>query len=268
MIEEKITELLLPYPSEDDRLVRVYVPRHEEGETFPVIYMTDGQNVFDMAEGLFGCWKTHEAVRAEKENGFGGAIIVGIHTDDPKHSDPLKRTNDLTPKSIGELCIPDEVKKMITPSGEVFDDFVVNTVMPVVEEKFPVKKGRNNTAFCGSSSGGLQTFFTCLSHPDKFCAGGVFSPAFMIYSTEDLSRWIYDKIQQDMPYLYIYTGAGDDLEKDIYKSVESTYDILMECYPMNLRNEVVILENKHHESAWEPVFKDFLHTFLVRRDEF
>lgn len=268
MIEEKITEIFLPYPSDNDRLVRVYVPQHEEGETFPVIYMTDGQNVFDMAEDLYGCWKTNTAVREEKVNNSNAAIIVGIHSDDPKHPNPLKRTNELTPKSIGELVAPDEIKKMLNPSGEVFDDFVVNVVMPAVEERVPVKKGRNNSALCGSSSGGLMTFFTCLSHPDKFCAAGVFSPTFMAYPTDDLRRWINEKIQQNMPYLYIYTGAGDDLENAIYQSVESTYVILMECYPMNLLNEVVLLENKHHESAWESVFKDFLHTFLVRREEF
>ena len=47
MIEEKIFELYLPYPDKDDRRVRVYVPEHEEGEKLPVIYMTDGQNLFD-----------------------------------------------------------------------------------------------------------------------------------------------------------------------------------------------------------------------------
>ena len=77
-----------------------------------------------------------------------------------------------------------------------------------------------------------------------------------------MRRFILSKLQADMPYLYIYTGAGDDLEQRIFDSVEWTYDILMECYPMHLLNEVVLFDQKHNESAWEPIFKDFLHTFL------
>ena len=45
--EEKLVTLRLPYPGREDRLVRVYVPACKEGETLPVIYMSDGQNLFD-----------------------------------------------------------------------------------------------------------------------------------------------------------------------------------------------------------------------------
>ncbi len=67
MIEEKIFELYLPYPDKDDRRVRVYVPAHKDSEKLPVIYMTDGQNLFDEQTATRGCWHTREAVRAERE---------------------------------------------------------------------------------------------------------------------------------------------------------------------------------------------------------
>ena len=137
-----------------------------------------------------------------------------------------------------------------------------NTVKPYVERNFPVKTGRENTAVCGSSSGGLQAFFAALSHTDAFSAAGVFSPAFLLYSEEDMRRWILSRITVEMPYLYIYTGAGDDLEMRIYQSTEVVYDMLTECYPMHLLNEVVLFENQHHEKAWAQIFPDFIHTFL------
>ena len=268
MTDSKLTEIKLPYPGEGDRVVRVYVPAHEEGETFPAVYMTDGQNCFDMAKGLFGCWSTHKAVDNEIKNSGQGAVIVGIHNDDPEKMNPMKRTCDLLPGSIGDIIIPEQMQGMVKPLGDVFDDFVVNTVMPYIEKNFPVKTGRNNTAFCGSSMGGLMSFFTSLSHPDKYCAAGVFSPAMMMFTPDDLRKWINSKLTDNMPYLYIYTGAGDPLEQDIYEITEITYDILTECYPLEKLNEVVLLENRHHESAWEPIFGDFLHTFLTRREEF
>ncbi len=269
MIQEKITELYLPYPDEEDRLVRIYVPSHEQGETFPVIYMTDGQNVLDKKTSSYGCWFTPEAIETERNENGQAAIIVAIHSN----MHPAFRTNELTPESIGKIIIPEdeipeELLKLFEPKGEVFDSFVTDTVMPAVEKNFPVKTGRNNTAFCGSSSGGLQAYFTAINHPDLFCASGVFSPAFMFYSAEDIISWTMSKIQKYTPYLYFYTGTGDELEKKIYKCLENVYDILMGVYPMDKLNEVILLEQKHHETAWEIVFKDFLHTFLARRDEF
>ncbi len=263
MINENVVSLRLPYQG-NDRLVRVYVPAHEEGETFPVIYMTDGQNLFEDDTVKFGCWYTPETIRAEQETSGQAVIIVGIHND----VGPAQRASELTPISIGELAAPDEMKKMMSPQGELFDDFIINTVMPAVESQFPVKTGRNNTAFCGSSCGGLFSFYTALSNPDKYCMAGVFSPVFMMYPTEDMRKWVNSKIQEKMPYLYIYTGGGDALERQICQSVEITYDMLTECYPLDKLNEVILLDQCHHEIAWEPMFKDFLHTFLTCRENY
>ena len=268
MIQETLTTLSFPYPNRKNRTVRVFVPAHEEGETFPVIYMTDGQNLFDDEKVKFGCWYTRETVRDEIKNSGNGVIIVGIHNDE----DDMQRTRELTPKSIGNPIMPpdmpEEIKKQLSPEGEIFDDFLIHTVMPAIEKQFPVKTGRNNTAFCGSSCGGMMAFFTSVNHPDVYCISGVFSPVFFVYQPDDLKNWVQKKITNTMPYLYIYTGGGDDLEKQICQSVEVTYDMLMECYPVQKLNEVIMPQYKHHETAWEPIFKDFLHTFLSRKDEF
>ena len=256
LLQEKLYDFALPYPEKDDRRVRVFVPAHEEGERLPVVYMTDGQNLFDEETATWGCWHTREAVRAEQTASGRAAVIVGIHNDNPW------RDNELTPGSIGEVVLASEMERFSAPEGEIFDRFVMETVKPYVERHFPVRADRNGVAFCGSSSGGLQAFFTALCHPDSFCASGVFSPAFLLYAQDDMRRFILSKLQAEMPYLYIYTGAGDDLEQRIFESVEWTYDILMECYPMHLLNEVVLFDQRHHESAWDPIFKDFLHTFL------
>lgn len=262
MIKEQFTDLFLPYPDHGDRLIRVFVPEHEENESLPVIYMTDGQNLFDEKTAVWGCWKIPETIRGEIKNSGKTAVIVGIFND--SHL----RDSELTPKSIGEIICPEKLPDLTTPQGEIFDGFIVNTVMPAVEEKFPVKRSRTDTAICGSSSGGLQAFFTALSHPDLFCATGVLSPAFLLYSEEDMKSWIYSKLNECLPYLYIYMGAGDELEMNVFESVEKTYEILTECYPFDKLNEVVLFEEKHHESAWERIFGDFLHTFLERRADF
>lgn len=263
MIKEEIFRLTLPYSDNQTKLVRVFVPEHEEGEKLPVIYMTDGQSIFEDGLNQFGSWHTRKAVRAERQNSGKAAVIVGIHNDES----PVQRANDLTPKSIGELFfppdMPEEMKKQINPKGEVFDDFIVNTVMPAVEKQFPVKTGKENTAICGSSSGGIQTFFTALSHPDIFSAAGVFSPCFMLYCKPALDSWIKSKAGSDIPFLYIYSGSADELEKIICMSVEGTFQTLSECCPQDKLKKVIMPEQHHNEAAWEPVFRDFLSMFLT-----
>lgn len=259
MISESISEFYLSYPDMPERRVRVYVPEHDEGERLPVIYMTDGQNLFDGESCVWGCWHADEAVRNERQNGLGAAVIVGIDNGG------THRDNELTPASIGAIIGPEEMDNFTEPQGEEFDSFVVNSVMPYVEKNYPVLTDRIHTAFCGSSSGGLQSFFTSLEHTSKFGAAGVFSPAFLLYSHEDMRSYIRSRLTAEMPYLYIYTGNGDKLEQKIFAGTEAVYDILTEeGYPPELMNEVVMFDSKHNEEAWEPIFRDFLHTFLSR----
>lgn len=273
MIQEKLMTMNLPYFEGKSKTVRVFVPQHEEGEKLPVIYMTDGQNLFDFDpdKGQLGCWYAREAVRAERERSGRAAVIVGIHNDES----PLERANDLTPIEIGALNYPDNMDEqarqmaaMLRPRGEIFADFVLHTVMPAVEAQFPVKTGRENTAFCGSSSGGLASLYFALAFPDKFCAAGVFSPVppGLIYMPEDAAQWIRRHIQQreNLPYLYMYAGGADEMEKMFCAGLEQTCQLIGEYYPAELLNKVIMPEEHHHESAWEKVFKDFLHIFLSR----
>lgn len=261
MIQDELVSLRLPYPDGEDRLVQVFVPAHEEGETLPVIYMSDGQNLFDKETARFGCWNVREAVAAEREASGRAAVIVGIDNG----QSPSIRNSDLTPASIGKiqgfffrhLAYPH-------PKGEIFDRFVTETVMPAVERQFPVRRGREATAFCGSSSGGLESFFIAMSHPDLFGAAGVFSPVFLLYTEKDLRRWMQEKLRPAMPFLYVYCGAGNKQEKQLCDSVEKTYPLLEELLPAECLKKVIIPEAPHNEAAWEPVFKDFLHIFLTR----
>lgn len=263
MTEEKITDLMLPYMG-GERLVRVYVPAHEEGERLPVIYMSDGQSLFEEERCPFGCWHVREAVRDERKNSGKAAIIVGIFNDNDR-----ERGNDLTPSTVAKLVYPTLLVKIMAklfadPHAEKFDEFITDTVMPAVKRDFPVRPGRENTAFCGSSSGGLFSFFTTLSHPDVYSCAGVFSPAFLMFIPEDLEKWIRSKLVPDMPYLHMYCGNGDKTENDLYPAYLSTCDILDACYPKDKYKRQAKEEALHNESAWEPFFREFLHSFLIK----
>ena len=319
-VPAELVSLELPYFDRGNKKVRIFVPEHKKGEKLPVIYMTDGQSVFDEESNPLGCWHTREVVAAEKAASGKSAIIVGIHSD----PNPMFRTAELTPASIGKFVPPpipegmppmppmppegmtmpegmppmppmppqgmtmpegmpptpsmppegmtpemmqkmmEDMMKGFSPEGEKFDEFVLKTVMPAVEEKFPVKKGKENTAIIGSSSGGLEVFYTALSHPELFCAVGALSPAFLFYSEEDIKKWTADKLNKKTPFIYLYCGEGEPKEKQMCDTAKPVFDLIKSTLPKNKVKEVIAPDAIHNESAWEPIFKDFLHIFLSR----
>ena len=266
-IKEEIHTLTLPYDGTSERTVRVYVPEHKEGETFPVIYMTDGQNVFESERSRPNCWNACAAVKEERESSGKAAIIVGINSAD---SD-MGRMLELMPAEMGKVDLSEEVPAeeldKCVPMGEKFAEFVVNTVVPEVESNFPVKTGRENTAFCGSSSGGLETFYMGMAYPDVFSMAGAFSPVYLMYDKDDLEAWIRTKAAQEDPaYMYMYVGGSDELEKTLAVDFERVCGVMEDCYPESLLKKVVVPENRHHESSWRPIFKDFMHIFLENAD--
>lgn len=212
MVDTELHTIKLPYPDKDDRTVWVYVPSHSDGEKLLVVYMTDGQNLFDDNSTPHGSWEVVKAVENEQKSGVGNAVIVGIDNGN------VWRDSELTPKSIGEVQHLEMLCEDFKPEGEIFDNFLMNTVIPYVENNFPVCTDRQNVAVCGSSSGGLMSFFSAFEHPEKFGYAGVFSPAFLCYTREDWEKYLSTKIVENMPYLYIYTGNGDELEEMILKA--------------------------------------------------
>ena len=97
IIPAELVSLELRYNENRSKLVRVFVPEHKKGEKLPVIYMTDGQSVFDEESNPLGCWHTREAVAAEKAATGKAAIIVGIHSD-PNPMLPYRRECRLCPR--------------------------------------------------------------------------------------------------------------------------------------------------------------------------
>lgn len=258
MVNSELKTFTLPFPNErGERKIWVYIPSRSEDEKLPVIYMTDGQNLFDEESTEYGSWNVISAVENEQNNTGLSAVIVGIDNGN------IYRDSELTPKCIGEIQHRDYFNDIFSPEGEVFDSFLTDTVIPYVENNFPVKKNKESVSVCGSSSGGLQAFFEGMEHSDKFGFVGALSPAFAVYTEDDWRAYLLSKVNGDMPYIYMYCGNADPLEEILMQSTEMMYDLLPEVgYPYDMFNEVLLFENAHNEKAWREIFPDFLHTFL------
>ena len=137
MVNSELKTFTLPFPNErGERKIWVYIPSHSEDEKLPVIYMTDGQNLFDEESTEYGSWNVISAVENEQNNTGLSAVIVGIDNGN------IYRDSELTPKCIGEIQHRDFFNDIFSPEGEVFDGFLTDTVIPYIENNFPVKKNK------------------------------------------------------------------------------------------------------------------------------
>ena len=218
-------------------------------DKYSVIYMTDGHNLFDPNATSTGSWAVAESIEAMMAQSSQKAIVVGIENMDGWRDD------ELTP-NLGEPTNEDYQDG----HGDYFCDFVVNTVMPYIEENYNVYTDRVHTAVCGSSSGGIESFYIAMEHPDKFGTVGALSPAFGLYDDDTWVEYLKEKnFSGNFPVVYLYCGKGDDLEKWLFPGTMNMQKNLEKAgYPEELIYFLSYDKAVHNELYWRIVFPDFL----------
>ncbi len=151
-------------PSRD---VAVYLPPGYDASAstrYPVLYMHDGQNLFDANTSSFGVeWQADEtAQRLIEEGRIEPLIIVGIYNTN-------ERTDEYTPGR-------DENRK-VGGKGEHYAKMLVEEVIPFIESAYRVRDERSARGIGGSSLGGLISLYICKQYPEMFSRCLVVSPA-------------------------------------------------------------------------------------------
>lgn len=123
-------------------------------KTYPVLYMQDGQNLFEKLPGLPAEWRADEtAARLIEEGRIEPVIIVGI---------PHAGTG-----RAGEYS-PAPLLEGVEPRGRAYIEFVINQVKPRIDRAFRTATGPENTAIGGASLGGLIALEAATERPDVF----------------------------------------------------------------------------------------------------
>lgn len=234
---------------EKTRNIRVWIPsNYDSNKQYPVIYMSDGQNIVDKYTTSYGDWKLDRVLHRIKKD----IIIVGI--DCPK--DFLERHNELCPPYANDLIFPDE--PVAEPCGDVYLDFLINTVKPLIEKYFSVSKERKLTAIGGSSMGGIMAFYGASKYPNIFGFSLCFSPAFFLYNchhlNEGLAKWKPNKKEASRYYFYV---GGQDLDKDLQKDTFRVFNYLKKRN-FNKTDVALVFDSnqKHNEEAWSKYVGD------------
>ncbi len=151
----------------------------EKGRRYPVLYMHDGQNLFDKDMTKFNQeWGMDEAIpRMARQGDLRPWIVVGVQS-------PRSRYDTLFPQKLFAFLPPDFQQKVRTldtgdPHGPLAGDaylkFVVGTVKKRVDAGFRTFPGREDTAVMGSSMGGLMAFYAMAEYPMVFGAAAAVS---------------------------------------------------------------------------------------------
>lgn len=158
------------------RRIWIYLPPDYQNphKHFPVIYLHDGQNLFDAKTSYAGEWEADEALNRLSQATGKGIIAVGIDNGGDRR--------------IAELS-PFKNEKYGGGEGEKYVRFITETLKPYIDRHYRTKSNKKNTMIGGSSLGALISVYAAVAHPSTFGKVLAFSPAFW-FNSKDLSPWI------------------------------------------------------------------------------
>ncbi len=252
----------LPF-AKDKRHVRVWLPEgyDPKGEKrYPVMYMSDGQNLVDKYLTKFGDWHLDRVIHDLKEEGVVSPILVGV--DCPTVD--MARNNELGAPYVPTKWLVRHKLAGMKPIGDQFVNWVADELRPLIDSLFLTDTRLEMTGIGGSSMGGLMAWFAYLSRPDVFGFSLSFSPALFFYhkwKIKEISQeWGLSKDKHHRIFLYV---GGKKFEHLFTGKVKWFYKYLKQNGFSD--EQVALLVDKkqiHHEEPWSKYSHDALRFWL------
>jgi predicted alpha/beta superfamily hydrolase len=218
----------------NSRGLLVYLPPSydEADRRFPVIYMHDGQNLFDPATSFAGEWAVDQTLEAGSDEGLE-AIVVAV----PNMGS--ERTNEYSP------FLDD---KAGGGKGELYLRFLTETVKPLIDADFRTLPDREHTGIAGSSMGGLISLYAFFRYRHVFGFAGVMSAA-LWFANRAVLDWVK---RQPFAGGRIYIDVGMREGQKTMDDVMQLRDILEEKGYRNLHDLLCVVDTAgdHSERAW------------------
>jgi alpha-glucosidase len=193
------------------RKLRVYLaPGYQDSkENYPVLYMHDGQNLFDNATSYTGEWKVDEALNLLSEKEAINIIVVGIDNGQEK------RINEMAPW---------EHERFGKAEGKEYMDFIVKQVKPFIDNEYRTLTDKENTAIMGSSMGGLITHYAVLEYPNIFNKAAIFSPSY--WYSDKVFQFTEGKSIANCAKIYLIVGRKEG--KNMEKPAKAMHNLILE----------------------------------------
>jgi predicted alpha/beta superfamily hydrolase len=158
-----------------------------------VIYMQDGQNVFDKATSFSGEWGVDETLDRLHASGDEGCIVIAVDNGGRTRNAEYHPINPDTGR-------PGEADKYLA--------YLIDTLKPAVDATFRTKPEPENTIIMGASSGASLSLYAALKRPDVFGRAGLFStPLWVEPRFDQMARTA--NAARATSRLYFCTGAKE-----------------------------------------------------------
>lgn len=233
------------------RRVWIYLPPdyYTSGKKYPVMYLQDGQNLFDAKTSYSGEWEIDETMNQIYSETGQSVVIVGVdHGGD-------ERINELSPYKN---------EKYGGGKGDQYIEFIVKTLKPYIDNHYSTKADRKNTLIGGSSLGGLISVYGAVKYPQIFGDILAFSPAFW-FNSKDINAFIENSDSNlKKQKIYIVQGRNEDEDME-----EQTTRVINNLKSKNLKSKNIFFkideDGKHNEAYWGREFKGAFLWFLRKR---
>ena len=224
------------------RRVWVYLPADYAATTrrYPVLYLQDGQNIFDEMTAFAGEWGVDETLDQLSASGqdLGGCLVVAIDNGGPHRLDEYSPWRNPHNGRGGE--------------GEQYVDFLVNTLKPYIDFHYRTLPGRAHTGVGGSSMGALISTYAALHYPAVFGRVGIFSPAYW-FARQSLLTYISQHPPQPDTRFYLLSGAQEG--PTMVPLMTAVRDALQSSgVPPNNLHLTVLPDGQHAEWFWRREF--------------
>lgn len=237
------------------RFLRIWLPpgyddSENAGRRYPVLYLNDGQNLFEAATSFTNVeWQVDEtADRLIREGTIPPIVIVGL---DNAAKDRIREY--MPHRSLHPI--------LLRGQGSRYPNFLVKEVMPFVARNYRVASGAANTALGGSSLGALIALYTAAARPGVIGRLLLESPSLwasnrqMIRASRGVERW--------PERIFLATGTAEagreDRNRSVVDDVRELAGILRRAGLDDRRLRLVIEDGAtHHESSWARRFPEAL----------
>ncbi|MAD97632.1 MAG: esterase [Flavobacteriaceae bacterium] len=218
------------------RAIWLYLPPNYDSseERYPVIYMHDGQNLFDAKTSYAGEWGVDEILNDLYTKTKKGFIVVGI--------------NNVGAERMNEYS-PWKHDKYGGGSGDRYVKMIVEELKPYIDKNYRTKPEAEFTGIIGSSMGGLISYYAGLAYPDVFGRLGVVSPSFW-FSKEILD---FTKNNPALSNTKMYLLLGD--KEGMTKEFNEVSKLLVDSgFPKDHMQQKLIPGGEHNEAFWNSQF--------------
>jgi predicted alpha/beta superfamily hydrolase len=176
-----------------NRRVWIYLPLDYEisQKRYKVLYMQDGQNLFDLSTSFAGEWEVDETLNSLFDEGDEGCIVVGIENGGENRIDEYS---------------PWENAEYGGGEGDAYLLSIIDSLKPYVDHNYRTKPEREYTGIMGSSMGGLISLYGGLKYDTTFSRIGSFSTS-LWFAKNDAIDFIFNDPHEVPMRIYSVAGA-------------------------------------------------------------